>query len=151
MHADSKLLCIPSICLGPTGKTRSVCTVSRCVVCNGDSTVWFSVCQLVSRPRYDLKLPTPSAGANDPCGWSAVKQPITYSLSPKPQISERISSTISVVVERPYHCCGDDLVNSVRRRMTDSRFKIKNARRVQTYCLGLLETVKVMNTPFDSI
>ena len=28
-------------------------------------------------PGYDLKLPTPSVGANDLCCWSTVKQPIT--------------------------------------------------------------------------
>ena len=64
MHADSKLLCLPSIWLGHIGTTRSVC----CVVFNGDFISCVSVCQLVLVcPGYDLKLPAPSVGANDLC------------------------------------------------------------------------------------
>ena len=43
MHADSKLLRLPSIWLGHIGTTRSVC----CVVFNEYFTFCFSVCQLV--------------------------------------------------------------------------------------------------------
>ena len=35
----------------------------------------------------------------------------TVWISPKPQMSELISSIICAVVERPDHCCGDDLVS----------------------------------------
>ena len=45
-----------------------VYAVSRCVVLNGDFAFGVSVCQFVlAYPGYDLKLPTPSVGADDRC------------------------------------------------------------------------------------
>ena len=76
MHADSNLLCVPSIWLGHIGTTRSVC----CVVFNGDFISCVFVHQLILVcPAYDLKLHTLSIGANDLCCWCAIKQPITHS------------------------------------------------------------------------
>ena len=39
---------------------------------------WFYCLFFCLPARHDLKLPTPSVGANDLCCWCAVKQPITY-------------------------------------------------------------------------
>ena len=56
-----------------------VYALSLFVVFNGDFICCVSVFQLVLVcPGYDLKLPTPSGGANDLCCWSVVKLPITH-------------------------------------------------------------------------
>ena len=61
-------------------------------------------------------------------------------LSPKPQISKSRSSTICVVVKRPNHHCGDDLVELFSRlqklfrapvRLTQTRWELP----LRSYCL----------------
>ena len=46
----------------------------------------------------------------DTLGGCEVMPRTTVQLLPKPQMGGRRSSTITVVVERPDHHCGDDLV-----------------------------------------
>ena len=79
--------------------------VSRCAVFNGDFISCVSVCQLVLVcPGYDLKLPTPSVGANEPLLLKRRKT-ANYSLTRLTKLPEMASLTVSGQLQNAFKYC----------------------------------------------